>query len=105
MASTGDGFVHESGKLEPSIHLRGSKTTTGQTRRPRGGTTVAIAPSESADATNVTDAIARRAFELFLERGAVHGHHLDDWLAAERQLSATPIRKRRAAPRTLRAGS
>jgi hypothetical protein len=73
--------------------------TTGQTRRRRGGTTEAIAPSESADATNVTDSVARRAFELFLERGAVHGHDLDDWLLAERQLSATPTRKKRAAPR------
>jgi DUF2934 family protein len=70
-------------------------TTTGQTRRRRGGTTEAIAPSESADATHVTDSVARRAFELFLERGAVHGHDLDDWLLAERQLSATPTRKKR----------
>ena len=74
--------------------------TTGQTRRRRGGTAEAIAPSESADVTSVTDSIARRAFELFLERGAVHGHDLDDWLSAERQLSATPGRKTRAAPRS-----
>jgi DUF2934 family protein len=35
------------------------------------------------------DAIARRAFELFLERGGSHGHHLEDWLRAERELRAT----------------
>ena len=32
------------------------------------------------------DAIARRAYELFLRRGAQHGQDWDDWLAAEREL-------------------
>jgi hypothetical protein len=30
--------------------------------------------------------IGRRAFEIFLERGSVHGHDLDDWLQAEHEL-------------------
>ena len=30
--------------------------------------------------------IARRAYELFLSRGANHGHHEDDWFQAEREL-------------------
>jgi hypothetical protein len=30
--------------------------------------------------------IARRAFELWLRRGAPNGTHLDDWLSAEREL-------------------
>jgi DUF2934 family protein len=30
--------------------------------------------------------IARRAFELYCARGCRHGHDLDDWLAAEREL-------------------
>jgi hypothetical protein len=34
------------------------------------------------------DQIARYAYRLFEERGRVHGHALDDWLAAERALSA-----------------
>jgi hypothetical protein len=35
----------------------------------------------------VTDRdIARRAFEIYLERGSRHGHDLDDWLQAEREL-------------------
>jgi Protein of unknown function (DUF2934) len=72
-------------------------TTTGQPRRRRGGNTQAIALSESADALKSTDSVARRAFELFLERGAVHGHDLDDWFAAERQLMAAPGRTKRAA--------
>ena len=34
----------------------------------------------------VREKVTRRAYENFVERGAVHGHDLDDWLAAERQL-------------------
>jgi DUF2934 family protein len=34
----------------------------------------------------ITEAIARRAHELFLERGSQHGHDLEDWLQAEREL-------------------
>jgi hypothetical protein len=30
--------------------------------------------------------IAARAYELFCERGGSHGHDLDDWLQAEREL-------------------
>jgi hypothetical protein len=30
--------------------------------------------------------IARRAYELYLARGEVHGYDRDDWLQAEREL-------------------
>jgi outer membrane protein TolC len=30
--------------------------------------------------------IARRAYELYEERGREHGHEVDDWLLAERDL-------------------
>jgi hypothetical protein len=33
------------------------------------------------------DAIAHRAYETYLARGADHGHDLDDWLQAERETS------------------
>jgi len=35
------------------------------------------------------DAVRRRAFELFLARGGVHGHHVEDWLRAERELASS----------------
>jgi Protein of unknown function (DUF2934) len=35
------------------------------------------------------DEIARRAYEKFCERGGEHGHDLDDWLRAERELRET----------------
>jgi len=33
------------------------------------------------------EAIAKRAYELYLQRGSVPGHELDDWLEAEAELS------------------
>ena len=36
--------------------------------------------------------IARRAYELFLSRGAEHGHADQDWFEAERQLTAATER-------------
>jgi hypothetical protein len=32
--------------------------------------------------------IARRAYDIFLTRGAANGRDLDDWLQAERELTA-----------------
>ena len=40
------------------------------------------------------DEIVRRAYEIFEERGRIHGHDLDDWLQAERELLATGQSKR-----------
>ena len=30
--------------------------------------------------------VAQRAYERYLQRGAQHGHDLEDWLAAEQEL-------------------
>lgn len=42
--------------------------------------------AESPRRDPITEAIARRAYELFLARGAQPGRDLDDWLQAEREL-------------------
>ena len=34
------------------------------------------------------DAIARRAYELYLSRGSEPGHEMEDWLQAEAELKA-----------------
>jgi len=34
------------------------------------------------------DEIAKRAYELYLQRGSGPGHELDDWLEAEAELSS-----------------
>ena len=45
-------------------------------------------PKSSETATRPNhDAIAKRAYELYLQRGSVPGHELDDWLQAEAELS------------------
>jgi hypothetical protein len=36
------------------------------------------------------DEVRRRAFRLFESRGSLHGHDIDDWLAAERSLVFAP---------------
>ncbi len=40
------------------------------------------APNEDA----IQERIAARAYELYLQRGQVQGHNMDDWLEAERQV-------------------
>lgn len=44
---------------------------------------------------DLRERISRRAYENFVDRGAVHGHDFDDWLEAERELivqSAADVR-------------
>jgi hypothetical protein len=40
-------------------------------------------------ATPTNDDLAQRAYEHYLARGGEHGRDLDDWLQAERELSAS----------------
>jgi hypothetical protein len=46
--------------------------------------------SENRDPLPDHDAIARRAHELFVERGGEHGHDEEDWLRAEAELRTQP---------------
>jgi hypothetical protein len=40
--------------------------------------------------SNDPGAVAKRAYEIYQNRGGNHGADLDDWLEAERQLNAGP---------------
>jgi hypothetical protein len=54
-------------------------------RRPRSGRSDGpVAPLAARSIEHV--AVARRAFVFFLERGAKHGHDVEDWLRAEREV-------------------
>ena len=53
-------------------------------------------PKSNQTATPDDEAIAKRAYELYLQRGSVSGHELDDWLEAEAQLSAESLTKQAA---------
>lgn len=49
-------------------------------------------------ATSKDDAIAKRAYELYLQRGSVPGHELDDWLEAEAQLARESSQDEQTSP-------
>ncbi len=59
---------------------RPSSKSQPRSEAPRTPVSPAVRPS--------TEEIARRAYELFQLRGATHGHDLEDWLQAERDLGA-----------------
>jgi len=52
-----------------------AKSSSSALKKPRAGKS---APTQ--------DEIARRAYEIYLERGAAPGHELEDWTRAEREL-------------------
>jgi Protein of unknown function (DUF2934) len=35
--------------------------------------------------------IARRAYELYIQRGSEHGKDVEDWVRAEKELSDEPV--------------
>jgi len=48
------------------------------------------APKSLAQSASVTSTdIARHAYDLYLARGCEHGHDVEDWLQAERELRAS----------------
>ncbi len=44
-------------------------------------------------------AIRQRAFEIYIERGRIHGSDLDDWMQAERELQEKIQRDRKSSKR------
>ena len=64
-----------------------------RTNKPSNGSTNPRPPRDAGNGNgsagehfNDPGAVAKRAYELYLERGGQHGADLDDWLEAERQL-------------------
>lgn len=37
---------------------------------------------------SLRETIEKRAYELFLKRGGVHGYHMEDWMQAEKEILA-----------------
>jgi hypothetical protein len=44
--------------------------------------------SKEARMESMREMIEKRAYELFLKRGGVHGYHSEDWLKAEKEIKA-----------------
>ncbi len=49
--------------------------------------------SSGASVLSAQEQIARRAYEMFLNRGGDHGHDLEDWLKAERELNGQALQQ------------
>jgi hypothetical protein len=47
-----------------------------------------------------TEQIEQRAYGLYCARGGEEGHALEDWLAAEKELTQSPVRFASGEPRT-----
>jgi hypothetical protein len=67
---------------------RPSKSQSTAPTGPRLVKTSAPAPSISPEVTH--EQIATRAYELFVENGFEHGHHITHWLKAEEELKSVP---------------
>jgi hypothetical protein len=55
---------------------------------PKTAKVIATPPVNAVKAPPTQEEIARRSYELYLERGAVDGFALDDWMRAEAELKA-----------------
>jgi hypothetical protein len=65
---------------------RPNKPANGATGSPRPTRASTRGNGSGGERFNDPDAIAKRAYEIYLNRGGQHGADLDDWLEAERQL-------------------
>src|ERR1051326_6868948 len=61
------------------------RTTMAHSQRRQTDTLVTMSNVKTPAVASDSD-IARRAYQLYEERGGGHGHDLDDWLQAEREL-------------------
>jgi hypothetical protein len=86
--------------INSAMKLMGRKTVKGRTtsapKTVKSTTAAGAAPTAASTVEAATPAkqpptyeeIARRSYELYLARGSEPGHAEEDWLAAERELSA-----------------
>lgn len=63
---------------------KGGRAAPKRAGRPRSQQSATEARINGSSASE--DVVAALAHRLFLERGGIHGHDVDDWLEAERQL-------------------
>jgi hypothetical protein len=77
---------------EPIDPAQGAGTEVRGRRAPERQEPLASAAMEAPPSN---DSIAQRAYELFVERGGDHGRDVEDWLRAERDLSAATAKPAR----------
>ena len=69
---------------------RSNKPSNGANDSPRPARRSTRGNGSGGEHFNDPDAIAKRAYEIYLNRGGQHGADLDDWLEAERELRPGP---------------
>jgi hypothetical protein len=70
------------------------------------GSSPKVAKSRTSRTSPGPEEIARRAYEIYLERAGAPGNELDDWTRAERELLATngkPSRKPKSKSKSMAA--
>jgi hypothetical protein len=72
---------HEPGREHRHRHRHRS----GAARTTEGAAT----PAQESAKADLSDRIAKRAYEIYLERGGEEGHALQDWLRAEREVTGS----------------
>ena len=66
--------------------------------RPRIRRGTAAAAGQDTESIEIAPSdIAQRAYELFLARGRTHGNDIEDWLAAENELTQARVSDTRVA--------
>ena len=77
--------MRQHAQINTERHLDVSEMTMAKTERRRTDNLITMPTIEPI--VGITDSdIARRAYELYEQRGGEHGHDMDDWLQAEREL-------------------
>lgn len=70
----------------------------------RENSSPAVKESKSAESQLTREAIALRAYEIYMERGGEPGHELEDWTRAEKELSGKNGKsKRKTSPKPIAA--
>jgi hypothetical protein len=57
---------------------------------------IASPPDASGEELSRTERIARRAYDLYLERGGLDGYDMNDWLQAEREIEDESVGEHRS---------
>jgi hypothetical protein len=77
--------VRERAAYKKRMNTTGRKTVKAKESAPKS--VKATAQKVATAAAPTTEQIAQRSYEIYLSRGAQPGHEVEDWLAAEAELS------------------
>ena len=77
------GKITQKTKVAPRRKVSSSKTTSPKKKRVNAPTE---AESQHRYFEDLGSRLAKRAYELYVQRGQEHGHDIEDWLEAERQI-------------------